>query len=1077
MDTRLNHPRWRTISNSIVCGATTVTLIAAASVFLAPRAVRAEIPTAAELEAQIPKLREKRNTEPLAAALCNLANRYCEQGQPLKAVPLLKEAIELDQAAKRPVAQWQYSLYLIYRHEARRTNSLEENRNALAQLTLAKDAYAAENQPHDVARCLINMGWIERECGNFKVAIGHLEEALKIAQKAGLNDMASDVCNNLAATALAAGDSAAALAYQENAIKALAGMPADEALAAAWARLGNLQIELQKNDDALKSYNQAWEIESKVPKVERTAKVEGAIQHGLGECAYRQHKLPESISYYEKAIEALKDNEKDNIDLWIRAHTNLGISQADSNSLEAAGQSQRVAIESAKKANLPNLQLEATIQLACNSMLQGRSEQALQELIDSKALVDHPQVQPAQRGFYDIMVGRCYRSLGQSSAALKYYGDALREYERSKDPLRQAEVLSNIAVVHLDNMNQEGFQMNASRANELFTLLHDEKGAGTMDFNKAQFAFVSNHYESAIPLYEQAFTKLKNAHETQLAASAMRGKGFALLRAHKPDLAVKAFEQSLTMVSGTDNLEAQWDCNLGLGAAYTQLKETDKAIGYLKIAVELVEKERQQLTRDSFKTHNLDFRRACYLELADAYLSQNKLYEALEVAEKGKARAFLDLLANRRSREMDLSHLPGGTISGEKPLLVAMADLPGTRSVTFKAKEHALIEPTMISPVNAKPPDIGEIKSLLGKRKSTCLEYYLFKQKMVIWVVKPDLSISTVVVPIHKKDLAAELQELYQALLTPHKTPAEADALGHKRQKLLRSLYAKLIAPVAKDLPTSPEETVTIVPDQELFMVPFAALMTPDGTFLTEKHTLSYTPAIGVLRATQQLANEHKAEKTLLAFGNPVSPAAAAIGLPPLPYSEKEVKNIAQLFGAENTNLKIGSDATKSAFAAAAPTKSCLHLATHGLVDEEQPTKSALVLAPENGDDGMLTVGDILKLKDIKANLIVLSACQTGRGKITGDGVVGLSRAFIIAGTPSVIVSQWNVDDVVTEYLMRHFYQEYLSGKPKAQALRHAQIAALKALDREHEGEPITPNTVRANPRYWGAFQIIGEER
>jgi CHAT domain-containing protein len=117
-------------------------------------------------------------------------------------------------------------------------------------------------------------------------------------------------------------------------------------------------------------------------------------------------------------------------------------------------------------------------------------------------------------------------------------------------------------------------------------------------------------------------------------------------------------------------------------------------------------------------------------------------------------------------------------------------------------------------------------------------------------------------------------------------------------------------------------------------------------------------------------------------------------------------------------------------------------------------------------------VKDILQLPQLKTKLITLSACQTGRGKITGDGVAGLSRAFIIAGTPSVLVSLGNVDDVMTEYQMNLFYKEYLGGATKARALRNAQ---LKTVDFMEKGFPQAGSRIRANPRYWAAFQMIGE--
>jgi CHAT domain-containing protein len=148
------------------------------------------------------------------------------------------------------------------------------------------------------------------------------------------------------------------------------------------------------------------------------------------------------------------------------------------------------------------------------------------------------------------------------------------------------------------------------------------------------------------------------------------------------------------------------------------------------------------------------------------------------------------------------------------------------------------------------------------------------------------------------------------------------------------------------------------------------------------------------------------------------------------------------------------------------------------LVDELVPMRSALVLAPEGTDDGLLTCRDILQLNNLQARLVVLSACETGKGQITGDGVVGLSRAFIIAGTPSVMVSQWNVDDIWTAFQMQKFYASYLKGKDKAGALREAQLATIAQLETPlAAGAKRDMSKARANPRYWAAFQLIGEQK
>jgi CHAT domain-containing protein len=168
--------------------------------------------------------------------------------------------------------------------------------------------------------------------------------------------------------------------------------------------------------------------------------------------------------------------------------------------------------------------------------------------------------------------------------------------------------------------------------------------------------------------------------------------------------------------------------------------------------------------------------------------------------------------------------------------------------------------------------------------------------------------------------------------------------------------------------------------------------------------------------------------------------------------------------------VKLGTTATKSALTALAPSYNVIHLATHGLIDEEHPMDSAVLLATEGSDDGILSVRDILRLPALKAHLVTLSACQTGLGKISGDGVAGLSRSFIIAGTPSVLVSLWNVDDVMTAYQMESFYKDYLASQSKATALRAAQLKTIGFMEKG-----MTVAGSRANPRYWAAFQLVGE--
>jgi CHAT domain-containing protein len=238
------------------------------------------------------------------------------------------------------------------------------------------------------------------------------------------------------------------------------------------------------------------------------------------------------------------------------------------------------------------------------------------------------------------------------------------------------------------------------------------------------------------------------------------------------------------------------------------------------------------------------------------------------------------------------------------------------------------------------------------------------------------------------------------------------------------------------------------------------ALQDKDGKYLIEKHTILTAPAIQVLDLTHQ-QRQRVTGKDVLVMGNPTMPKVGIppVQLPPLKGAEKEAVTIAGFF---KTKAITGKDATKAAFKQKLSSAKIIHLATHGLLDDaDKSIPSALAFAPSPQDDGLLKPEEIVDLK-INAELVVLSACDTGRGKITGDGVIGLSRSLIIAGAPSVIVSLWSVPDSPTSELMTEFYQQWPRNVDKAAVLRSTMLNTMKKYP---------------NPAYWAAFTLIGESK
>ncbi|HXV64894.1 MAG TPA: CHAT domain-containing protein, partial [Vicinamibacteria bacterium] len=287
-----------------------------------------------------------------------------------------------------------------------------------------------------------------------------------------------------------------------------------------------------------------------------------------------------------------------------------------------------------------------------------------------------------------------------------------------------------------------------------------------------------------------------------------------------------------------------------------------------------------------------------------------------------------------------------------------------------------------------------------------------------------------------------------------------------------RALYETLLEPVEAWLPEGGE--LIVVPDDLLFYLPFEALVVDGGsaehrydfsaaTFVVERYAVSYSPSASLL--DPRLRRPREFARGLLAFGNPAFDTTAE-DQPPLPSAEAEVEAIRDAFGGHVNGVYIGGEATEAVFKQEAEHYGVLHFATHFLSDDRQPLYSRILLAPTDGaaNDGSLQTYEIFDAK-LNADLAVLSACNTGLGRLRkGEGLIGISRAFLYAGVPSLVVSLWSVDDEATAKIMARFYEGLHSGASKKQALRQAKLDYLEA----SEGD-------KKDPFYWAPFVLNGD--
>ena len=396
-------------------------------------------------------------------------------------------------------------------------------------------------------------------------------------------------------------------------------------------------------------------------------------------------------------------------------------------------------------------------------------------------------------------------------------------------------------------------------------------------------------------------------------------------------------------------------------------------------------------------------------------------------------------------------------------------------------KSNSLLSQTTTNSISTE-----QIKQVAKIQNATLVQYSFLadeaqESELAIWVIKPTGEITMRRVDLkalqqkEKTSLAELIKEsrnqigvrsdynkgIIATLEEPNKTSI----------KSLKKLHQVLIQPIADLLPKQPEERVIFIPQNQLFLVPFAALQDNNGKYLIEKHTISTAPSIQVLDLLYKRKIARKQEKfvpttmtddELLIVGNPTAPKVSLTKgdscIPPnFPGAEKEANNIARRF---KTQALTGDAATETAIAQKMPQARIIHLAAMTYPEDckTNNSPSVIALASSNQDDGWLRTSEIENL-NLKADLVVLSGCETALGHITGDGVIGLSRSFFSAGADSAIGSLWCVSDESTASLMTNFHDSLSKNTGKAGALRQAMLETMKKYP---------------NPRDWAGFSLVG---
>ena len=840
------------------------------------------------------------------------------------------------------------------------------------------------------------------------------------------------------------------------------------------------------------NYTQAWEYYRKSLQLAEEVGDKKLIAKGLGSIANvhsLQSNYAQALEYYQKSrtiAEEVGDKE-----MMARALNNIGnIYSSQGNyaqSLENYQKSLSLAEVMGNKGGIA-----ATLGNIGNVYeSQGNYAQALKYYRESLIFAEEVGDEMLLSGAHDN-IGVVHSLLGDYAQALEYYQKGLTLEEKVGDIRGMTVTLGNVGDVYSSQGNYPKALEYYRKSLQLAEELDDKEWVAVTLNNIGRVNASQGHYAQAVEFADRAALLASQTGQLEELWEARTTAGKAYRALNRPELARQVFVEAIATI---EKLRGQ---------------------------VAGGEQDQQRFFENKL---------APYLQMVELLIVQNKPAEALAYAERAKGRVLLDVLRHGRAnitgamtraeqeQELKLNSeliALNTQLSGQRlqsnPDEAEFADLNARLEKTrlefesFQTNLYATHPELKVQRGETTPLSLKEAAHLLPADGNTALlEFVVSDDKSFLFVLtraeQKNKQASPVALKVHT--LTIKRKDLTDLVETFHRRLSERNLAFNS---LAQRLYELLLKPVRAQLRGI--ETLCIVPDGVLWQLPFQALKPTAGRYLIEDQAIFYAPSLTTLRemikprrrsgvgrglattpilagsqtGSRRLSRNNSQQQSLpslLAFGNPLlNPQTAARQQSvsqedepgTLPEAEKEVNALRQIYGSERSRVYIGAAAREERVKAEIGNYRVVHFATHGILDNRSPLYSHLLLAQEpkdSGEDGLLEAHEIMKM-DLQAELVVLSACQTAGGRVSaGEGVIGMTWAFFVAGSPTTLVSQWKVDTRSTSKLMVEFHGNLQQQRQrsavvrKADALRQAMLTLLKSEEYEL-------------PYYWAPFVLVG---
>jgi CHAT domain-containing protein/Tfp pilus assembly protein PilF len=700
-----------------------------------------------------------------------------------------------------------------------------------------------------------------------------------------------------------------------------------------------------------------------------------------------------------------------------------------------------------------------------------------------------------------INTGIVYKQFGRADQALAYYQRSLKIFEEIEYERGIANAQNNIGVAYKSQGLYEQALECFQKSLRLSEKLRRKGGVATSLNNIGDAYRLQGRYDQAVaPLLKSLRLREENNDRVGITRS-LTNLGRLYQDQGRYEEMLEVSRRSASLAEEINAREELWSAQELIGKALRTLGQPAEARRHFLASIATIESMRHEVTGGGQQQQSfLENRISPWLGMITLLVSQKEYGEALSFAERSKARALLDTLQAGRSslrgslspqelqteeekrfRLVSLNSQLTSELRRGKPDSLRVAELKSSiekARLEFEALETGLYVAHPELKVNRGEASIikmKELAALLPDATSALLEYVVTDDSTYLFVVtkaRDQAAAETKVftIPIKQTDLAKQIENFRRRLSERNlgvRVPAQ-------------KLYDLLLKPAQSLL--SGKSSLVIVPDDRLWELPFQALLDEGDRYVIERSAVSYAPSLTVLREMRARSDKRRAEaaaSTLLALGNPfigqgtVERARLTLRdekLSPLPEAEDEVRALGRLYGARRSKVYIGAEAREDRLKAEAGQARILHFATHGVLNNAAPLYSYLALAQgDKNEDGLLEAWELMQL-DLKADLAVLSACETARGRTSaGEGVIGLTWALFVAGAPATLVSQWEVESASTRDLMLGFHRQLQAPRAagrltKAESLRRAALKLMKNPETNH-------------PFYWAGFVLVGDGR